>query len=103
MRVTFGVSRLSLAVALLVTATLAATPAVAAHQSPGSSPKGSTAVAFDKSPALRNLPHAPKVSTRPSPQAGDARAERGPNANNTKSLGDAALPTASPTATPQTT
>lgn len=103
MRVTFGVSRLSLAVALLVTATLAATPAVAAHQSPGSSPKVSTAVAFDKSPALRDLPHAPKVSTRPSPQAGEIRAERGPNANNTKYLGDGAIQTSASTATLQTT
>src|SRR5258708_5086520 len=103
MRVTFGVSRLSLAVALLVTATFAATPAVAAHQSPASSPKVSTAVAFDKSPALRNLPHAPKVSTRPSPQAGEVRAERGPNANNTRYLGDGALQTSASTATLQTT
>src|SRR5260370_28931479 len=103
MRVTFGISRLSLAVALIVHAALAATPAVAAHQSPGSSPKVSTAVAFDKSPALRDLPHAPKVSTRPSPQAGEIRAERGPNANNTKYLGDGALQTSASTATLQTT
>ena len=103
MRVLLGVSRISFAVALLLTAVLAATSAVAAQPSPGGSPKVSTAVAFDKSPALRNVPQAPKVSTRPSPQAGEVRAERGPNANNMRYLGDAALQTSGSTATLQTT
>jgi hypothetical protein len=94
--------QLSIVVVLLIVVGVGEASTATARAGTARFQKVSTAVAFDKSPALRALPRTPKASTRPSPGADEIRAERGPNANGAAYRGDGALQTTQLAGTPQT-
>lgn len=86
-------ARLSIVVVLVVLGGLAQASSAVAQSGHAQFRTVTTAVAFDRSPALRSLPGATKASTKPSSQAIEIRAERGPNANGGSFKADGALQT----------
>jgi hypothetical protein len=86
----------AIAFAVLITSTILFPASATSQATSVRSPKFSNAVAFDVSPALRNLPPASKVSGLPSNFVQEIRPDRGPVAVNRGFSGDAAVQQSQP-------